>query len=288
MTAAVVVAFDRDDEGGEVAVADDLPKLAFGFEHAGGGPAQRHLAGGPALDVALGASDDLDHRLAWVRALERALQVAGDAEPAERERLLHLFAQRAGGAGVAAVELRGERSQLIERAAVVVERPRAAQPLLHARPVALGEVVGHVALLVPHASLHGRPAEDVADRLAERLGAVDHEQDPLLGVEATLDQVREQRGRDGRVLRASFPEPDTDAEREQSLLRSADQLPERLLNALRQHDLLRARLRERYVPVHGGSSSDLGRIASNAPNSSGRGRRDRRQVLRATGQPPVR
>src|SRR6266853_6852032 len=72
VTALVVVAFDRDDEGGEVAVADDLPKLLFGFEHAGGGPAQRHLARGPALDVALGAADDLDHRLARVRAFERS------------------------------------------------------------------------------------------------------------------------------------------------------------------------------------------------------------------------
>jgi len=26
----IVVAVDRDDEGGEVAVADDLPKLPFG------------------------------------------------------------------------------------------------------------------------------------------------------------------------------------------------------------------------------------------------------------------
>src|SRR6059036_2303257 len=82
----VVVAFDRDDQGGEVAVADDLPKLAFGFEHAGGGPAQRHLARRPALHVALGAADDLDHRLARVRRVERALEVAGDAEPGERER----------------------------------------------------------------------------------------------------------------------------------------------------------------------------------------------------------
>ena len=32
---------------------------------------------------------------------------------------------------------------------------------------------------------------------AERLGAVDHEQDPLLGVEAALDQIGELRGRDG-------------------------------------------------------------------------------------------
>jgi len=43
VTAAFVVAFDRDDEGGEFAVADDLPKLPFGFEHAGGGPSERHF-----------------------------------------------------------------------------------------------------------------------------------------------------------------------------------------------------------------------------------------------------
>src|SRR6266571_6720954 len=116
----LVVAFDRNDEGGEVAVADDLPKLAFGFEHAGGGPAQRHLARGPALDVALGAADDLDHRLARIRRLERALQVAADVEPGERERLLQAFAQRAGGAGVAAVELAGELTQLLARAGVLV------------------------------------------------------------------------------------------------------------------------------------------------------------------------
>ena len=36
-------------------------------------------------------------------------------------------------------ELAGEQAQLIERALVIVERPRPAQPLLHARPVALGQ-----------------------------------------------------------------------------------------------------------------------------------------------------
>jgi hypothetical protein len=61
-------------------------------------------------------------------------------------------------------------------------------------------MLGHIALLVPHASLHRRLAEDVADRLAECLGAVDHEQDSLLGIEAALDQVGQQRRRDGGVL----------------------------------------------------------------------------------------
>ena len=81
---------------------------------------------------------------------------------------------------------------------------------------------------------------------------------------------------------------DTDAEREQPLLRSTDQLAERFLHPDRQHSLRSGHdLPERYgFLLHGGSSFDLGRIASNAPNRSGRGRRDRRQVLRATGQPP--
>src|SRR5712691_4805624 len=86
--------------------------------------------------------DDQRFTLRWVRRtisiiarvgrLERALQVAGDAEPGERERLVHPFAQRAGRAGIRAVELAGEQTQLLERAVVVVERPRPAQPLLHA------------------------------------------------------------------------------------------------------------------------------------------------------------
>src|SRR5439155_2162267 len=42
-------------------------------------------------------------------------------------------------------------------------------------------MLGHVSFLVPQTALHGRLAEDVADRLAERLGAVDHEEDPLGG-----------------------------------------------------------------------------------------------------------
>jgi hypothetical protein len=46
------VAFDGVGELGEVGVADDLAELAFGFEHAGGRPAQAHVPGLPALDVA--------------------------------------------------------------------------------------------------------------------------------------------------------------------------------------------------------------------------------------------
>jgi len=88
-------------------------------------------------------------------------------------------------------------------------------------------------------------------------------------------------------------EPDADRQRQQSLPRSSNQLTQRLLHARGQHSLLSVLsghgLRERYgCLLHGGSSFDLRRIASNAPKRNGRGRRDRRQVLRATGQPPQR
>ena len=56
----------------------------------------------------------------------------------------------------------------------------------------------------------GAFAEDGVDRLAEGFGAVDHEQDPLGRVETALDEIAQERGRDGGVLGASFPEPERD------------------------------------------------------------------------------
>ena len=56
----------------------------------------------------------------------------------------------------------------------------------------------------------GALAEDVADRLPQRLGAVDHEQDALLGVQAAVDEVGQQRGGDGGVLGRALPEPERD------------------------------------------------------------------------------
>jgi len=61
--------------------------------------------------------------------------------------------------------------------------------------------------LVANAALHRRvDAEHVTHRLAQRLGAVDHDQHALLDIEAALDQVRQQRGRDGRVLGRAVPQ----------------------------------------------------------------------------------
>ena len=61
-----------------------------------------------------------------------------------------------------------------------------------------------------------------------------------------------------------------------------------LLGLLAARTLPRRRfLRDRYVLLHGGSSLDLERIAAHALSESGRGRRDRRQVLRTTGVRPA-
>src|SRR5581483_3475968 len=106
------------------------------------------------------------------------------------------------------LELAGERVQLGERPFVIVAGPRPAQPLLHGRPVALGEVVEHVALLVADTALHRYGAEHLVDRLPQRLGAVDHAQHALAEVKAAGDEVREQRLGDGRVLGRAVPQPE--------------------------------------------------------------------------------
>jgi hypothetical protein len=70
-------------------------------------------------------------------------------------------------------------------------------------------VLEDVALLVGLAALHeAEAAEDVADRLAQRLRAVDHEkQGPVRG-QAPLDQVAQQRLGHGAALRRALPEPE--------------------------------------------------------------------------------
>jgi len=44
-------AFDRGDELGEVAVADDTPELLLGLQHPGGSQALAHVAVLPALTL---------------------------------------------------------------------------------------------------------------------------------------------------------------------------------------------------------------------------------------------
>ena len=186
-------------------------ELLLGDEHAGGGPALAHVAVLPALHVALGVADDLDHALARVRRAQRLGELAGDPEPHQRQRVLEAFAQRAGGVGPGPVELCGEQLEPLLGELGVGQRPRRAHPGADLVAVALGQQIADVALLVALAAMHERVlAEDVADRLAQRLAAVDDEQDRLLGVQAAVDEIGQQRPRERGVLGAAFPEPERD------------------------------------------------------------------------------
>jgi hypothetical protein len=53
-------------------------------------------------------------------------------------------------------------------------------------------------------------AEHVLDRAPEGLPTVDDEQDGLLGIKAPVDQVRQQRPREGGVLGRALPQPQRD------------------------------------------------------------------------------
>ena len=91
---------------------------------------------------------------------------------------------------MSALKLGSEYAQAVERQLVIFQRPGFPQSALDGGPVALGQVLQDVSLLMTNAALHRCPlAEHIPDRLAQRFRAVDHEQRPLLGVEAALDQV---------------------------------------------------------------------------------------------------
>ncbi len=165
----------------------------------------------PALHVALGVADDLDHRLARVGRAQRLGELAGDPEPHQRQRVGHAFAQRAGGVGPGAVELCGEQLQPLLGELGVGQRPRRAHPGADLVAVALGQQIADVSLLVAMAAMDERVlAEDVPDRAPQRLAAVDHEQDRLLGIEAAVDEIGQQRARERGVLGRALPEPERD------------------------------------------------------------------------------
>ncbi len=150
------IALDRQGQRGELLVADDPPELALGLEHPGGGPAKGHLARLPALGVAGGAPHARDHRLDRVGRGERACERAADPEAGEGERLGHPLTQGGRRAGVAVRELGRELLQAPEGPVVVALVPRRAKLAEHERPVALGQVIEDVGLLVADAS--ARPA----------------------------------------------------------------------------------------------------------------------------------
>ncbi len=183
------IALDGDGERRELGVADHAAERLLGLEHPGGRPAQAHVAVLPALDVAAGGAADADHRLDRVRRGQRLPQLGMDAQALQRDRLGQALAQRRGRAGVRVRELAGERLQPLDRRLVIGQLPGRAQPPLDGGPVALGEVIEHVAFLVAHAALDGDVAEDGVDGGPQRLAAVHDDEHAQIAVQAALDEV---------------------------------------------------------------------------------------------------
>ena len=118
---------DRDGEVRQPAVALDFAEAALGFEHAGGGPAQAHVAELPVLDVAVYDPDGGDHRLARIGRLEGELSVPVIPRRVTVKVSSMPSLERGGGAGVGVVEaLDCEGVELLERAVVVGLLPRSA------------------------------------------------------------------------------------------------------------------------------------------------------------------
>src|SRR5262249_49709808 len=96
------------DEGSEIPMSAQAAEAAARFLERGGDPADEPVAIAPATDVAGEATDEAIEVLDRVRAPQRAVQRAGDAQTLEREGLIEAFAQGCGGAGVRAFEAGGK------------------------------------------------------------------------------------------------------------------------------------------------------------------------------------
>ena len=141
--------------------------------------------------------DGRDHRLDRVGRLQRELELAGDPEPGDGQRLLHPLAERGGGAGVGVVELERERGRAARA------RGRGRSPAHARRSRALtggrsrsGRWSSTFRSLCCTQRWTGTSLPNTCRMaLRERLRAVDHEQHPLLDVQAAVDEIGQQRGR---------------------------------------------------------------------------------------------
>ena len=117
--------------------------------------------------------------------------------------------------------------------------------------------------LVAMTPVHQRVlAEDVFDRPAQRLAAVDDEQDRLVGIEATVDEIGQQRPGQRGVLGAAFPEPERDLD---ALRRDAERDD---VGALGDFDAVEHHHREAHVVEAARPSAHLSAVRVRSMNMS--------------------
>ena len=88
-------------------MASDATKSALGLEDPDRDPVHDHAAVSPALDVAREATEQAVQVLDRVRAAQRPVEGARDAEPLQGQRLLEPLAQRRGSAGMRVLQRLG-------------------------------------------------------------------------------------------------------------------------------------------------------------------------------------
>jgi hypothetical protein len=173
----------------------------------GGDPADEHAAVPPAAHVADEMADLPIEVLDRVRAPQRPVERAGDAEALEGERLVQSSVERRGGTGVGGLERGGELEEAALGERGIGEPVRLVEHARDPRAHRRREMRQNVPPLVDLAPLDdGRRAARLPDRLAEAGRAVDHEEDCLVEIEPALAEVGEERLADGRVLGRALAE----------------------------------------------------------------------------------
>src|SRR5437763_17092103 len=99
-----VMGLQGGDESWKLLAGLQSPEALGGFDHARGGPSERHAVVTPAFDVAADAPDGAVHVLDDVGAGERASKFQGQTEPRDGEDLVDTFQDARGYAGRLAFE----------------------------------------------------------------------------------------------------------------------------------------------------------------------------------------
>src|SRR3989449_9888866 len=199
-------------ERAELAMVLDAPEALGGAQTPEPDPPPAHVAIAAALDVPPDVPQRPDEILDAVRGREEVAQGRRPPQLQYGERFLQAFAHTASGIGVAVpLQPRRERRQLTARGR------RAGRPIrsTHARPDVGVTRLRHegveVAPLVQLAALdHRGVAEDITERLAQPLAAIDHTQHPPLERESAREQVLQQLGAHHGVLRRAQPQAQRD------------------------------------------------------------------------------
>jgi hypothetical protein len=178
------------------------------FLHGGGAPSQGHRGRAPVFDVAANPTHRAHDILDDVRAGERAAQFAGEAEPRDSEHLVDPFQDRSGNAVPVsfetAREIANERLGLLG----VIDFPGLPQDPPHRSVHRFGQPLHDVARLVNLAPLDRRIASKrAADRLGQRLRAIDDEQTSHSRIKSTLDEIVDERLHGRRIFVAPSTRP---------------------------------------------------------------------------------